>query len=195
MALNSVVRNHEAPQEALKQRKLLYTPADVIVAPQTRPVGSSSVSFPAGVVDAAALGQRARSLGVSRPWADSYAPADERVDVPEGRFPGRRQLQSVTTPATATVTISNVQFDVHGRPSSAPEAGVTSVTITTTSDGQVHQTVLISLSPREFLKLKKESKMFSKLKKRLSPHCLFVSCFHKTAFFGGKYASIIRMED
>lgn len=114
---------------------------------RTRLTDSSAVLFSEGVVDQAALTRRTRRLEVSETQSSRCTPDGEYRDVPQGRSPCRRRLQATLTPATATVTISSVQFNAYGSPSSAAEAGVTSITVTTTSDGEVRNNVPLFKAP------------------------------------------------
>lgn len=67
---------------------------------------------------------------------------EEHDRAPRGEYPlhrhrGRRRLDSVVSTPTATITISNRQFTAIASPSTAVDAGVTSITVTTTDDGEV----------------------------------------------------------
>lgn len=123
--------------EAVNQRGFIVTTYRHIFPPRTYLTDSSAVVFSEGVVDPAAIVRRTRRLEVSE--SQSHAPNGGPCDVPEGRYPYpcRRRLQSVSATAMATVTISNMQFNAYGSPSSAAEAAVTSITVTKTGDGEV----------------------------------------------------------
>lgn len=102
---------------------------------------SSAVLFSEGIVDTAGLARRTRRLDVSESRSNHHTPGGGPRDVPQGIFLYRRRLQSTSTLAMTTVTISNTQFNAHGSLSSAAEAGVTSITVTKTSDGEVRSYV------------------------------------------------------
>ncbi|CAN0479873.1 unnamed protein product, partial [Ectocarpus sp. 8 AP-2014] len=53
-----------------------------------------------------------------------------------GRSHRRRMDTTTTTSVASTIIISNVQFNANGHPSSEVEAGVTSITITDSGDGE-----------------------------------------------------------
>eukprot|EP00903_Cladosiphon_okamuranus_P005952 g5878.t1 len=95
---------------------------------------SSTVVFPEGIVDPAAVSRRTRRLEISESRSNRCTPDGHPRGFPQDRYPCRRRLQSTSTPAAATVTISSMQFNAFGSPSSAAEAGVTSITVTKTSD-------------------------------------------------------------
>lgn len=59
-------------------------------------------------------------------------------ETPTSRPQGRRRLDPVLTSPTSTIVISDAQFNAKGSPSSATEAGVTTITVTSTDGGEVH---------------------------------------------------------
>lgn len=92
-------------------------------------------------MEPAAIRRRTRRLEISESQNIRCTPDGGPRGFPQGRNPCRRRLQSTSTPAAATVTISSMQFNAYGSPSSATEAGVTSITVTKTSDGEVRDDV------------------------------------------------------
>lgn len=61
-------------------------------------------------------------------------PIDE---TPTRRLQGRRRLDSVFTSPTSTIFISDAQYNAKGSPSSTTEAGVISITVTSTDGDEV----------------------------------------------------------
>lgn len=106
-----------------------------------RRTGSSAVLFSEGIVDSTALTRRVRRLEASESPRNRPTPDGGPRDTPQGRYAYRRRLQSTSTADTTTVTIANVQFNAYGSPSSVAEAGVTSITVVKTSDGEVRHFV------------------------------------------------------
>ncbi|CAM9093541.1 unnamed protein product, partial [Hapterophycus canaliculatus] len=87
--------------------------------------GSSHVLIPAGVTDHTSQRRERRRLSTSF--------SKQANSMLNGSF-ARRRLDSSDTAATSTVAIANFQFNARGPPSNEVDAGITSITITTSSD-------------------------------------------------------------
>ena len=78
--------------------------------------GSSSVTFEAGSVEPSSPA----SASLSQSWRSSH-----------------RRLQEDSSSSSSTIVVANVGFNFNGRPSSAVEAGVTQILVTSSSTGAV----------------------------------------------------------
>ncbi|CAM9462230.1 unnamed protein product [Ectocarpus sp. 4 AP-2014] len=89
--------------------------------------GSLSVSVPEGAINPTSVQGTRRRMTTS-----SSSPAGRIIN---GRILQRRRMDSIAT-ASAKIMIARLQFSANGRPSSQVDAGVSSITITTSSEGQ-----------------------------------------------------------
>ncbi|CAM9342946.1 unnamed protein product, partial [Ectocarpus sp. 12 AP-2014] len=89
--------------------------------------GSLSVSVPEGAINPTSVQGTRRRMTTS-----SSSPAGRIIN---GPLLQRRRMDLIAT-ASAKIMIANLQFSANGRPSSQVDAGVSSITITTSSEGQ-----------------------------------------------------------
>ncbi|CAM9247691.1 unnamed protein product, partial [Ectocarpus sp. 12 AP-2014] len=91
--------------------------------------GSLSVSVPEGAIDPTSVQRRMRRMTTS-----SSRPVARTIN---GRNMERRRMDSIATASTtSTIMIASLQFSANGSPSSQVHAGVSSITITTSSEGE-----------------------------------------------------------
>ncbi len=67
----------------------------------------------------------------------SPASAGLALSQPRPSSPSRRRLQEDSSASSSTIFVASLGFNLHGRPSSAVEAGVTQIVVTSTSSGAV----------------------------------------------------------
>ncbi len=77
------------------------------------------MTFEAGAVEPSPV---STGLALSRSWRSSSS---------------RRRLQEDSSASSSTIFVANLGFNLHGRPSSAVEAGVTQIVVTSTGSGAV----------------------------------------------------------
>ncbi|CAM9178731.1 unnamed protein product [Ectocarpus fasciculatus] len=91
--------------------------------------GSLSVSVPDGAINPTSVQRRRRRMTTS-----SASPVGGKE---YGRIMQRRRMDSIVTASdTSTIMIASLQFSANGSPSSQVDAGVSSITITTSSEGE-----------------------------------------------------------
>eukprot|EP00903_Cladosiphon_okamuranus_P018201 g16743.t2 len=93
--------------------------------------GVSSVAFSEGSIDAS-VGRRSRR----RMAAGETDQAPGLGETPTSRPRGRRRLDSVLAASTSTIIVTDAQFNINDSPSSAIDAGATSITVTSTGGGE-----------------------------------------------------------
>ncbi|CAM9220320.1 unnamed protein product [Ectocarpus sp. 12 AP-2014] len=89
--------------------------------------GSLSVSVPEGAINPTSVQGTRKRMTTS-----SSSPAGRIIN---GRILQRRRMDSIAI-ASAKIMIASLQFSANGRPSSQVDAGVSSITITASSEGQ-----------------------------------------------------------